>query len=549
MKRTIVVAVLILAASWATARSVLRWREERLDSGVTYLADWGECRDVFSRQGLSDLDLMSKLHEAGITALLLSASTVQDYLASAKGSEPRRMTFASRPLAEAAQRQLESRGMLGLNLIAHGHQFDLTNARQDWERLRDVEVGFNPELLGVARQAGLRLVLRVNNDPWLAFDSLFDDLQRVSQSNEKLGVLLNTDEVPGGNQALTAWESFLQSHDYQQLLFEFHPTKAALKLAARYPQATYRAHTIPSNELKDLTQPQARWRRAVQERACRFLLFHISPTDNLTSYLDNVRLTQRDLMAHGWTTAWPKTRVTWTVPGFLQRNLGQLLALGLAILLPVVALRIAIPKNPWNGYMQVIVLTFLGACVVAALAENSLTRIEVIPFRGIKLAFVGAWVGSFFMLFSWRELRDELFHAVRRVDILVGVGVLAVVGYLMIRSGNASAGWKVGWEQGLRDHMENLFVARPRFKEFALGYPLLLLGFHLKRRTKRFWQDGRFWIAVGMIGPISMVNTFCHLHSPLYLAFWRSFNGFVMGTLLGMALVSFVKRGGFFTES
>ncbi len=54
---------------------------------------------------------------------------------------------------------------------------------------------------------------------------------------------------------------------------------------------------------------------------------------------------------------------------------------------------------------------------------------------------------------------------------------------------------------------------------------------------------GRLLIGLGMIGPISMINTFCHLHSPLYLAYLRSFNGIVLGTMIGALLVMCVNGG------
>ena len=109
---------------------------------------------------------------------------------------------------------------------------------------------------------------------------------------------------------------------------------------------------------------------------------------------------------------------------------------------------------------------------MAAIADNPLTRVEVIPFKGTKAAFALAWLGSFLSLYSWNEIKSQLYPALRRIDVLAALAVLAVVGYVIVRMGNASAGWKVGWEQGVRDHLEDLLIARPRFKEFAVGFPL-----------------------------------------------------------------------------
>ena len=264
----------------------------------------------------------------------------------------------------------------------------------------------------------------------------------------------------------------------------------------------------------------------------------------MTSFLDKLSSLRQDLSLHGWIIAWPAPRFSWSMPSGAVLQFSSLLAFLTAVFAPIIALRVSVKNRPGIAFAQILFLTFMGACLMAALADNPLTRVEIVPFRGIKMAFVLAWVGSLFSFYSWNEIKEELLQNVRRVDILSGVAVAAVLGYVLIRMGNASAGWKPGWEQGLRDRLEDLLVARPRFKEFAIGYPLLLVGLSLPmttRKTKPFWHAGRFWIAVGMIGPISMVNTFCHLHSPLYLAFWRSFNGCALGALMGLALLAVMK--------
>jgi hypothetical protein len=154
----------------------------------------------------------------------------------------------------------------------------------------------------------------------------------------------------------------------------------------------------------------------------------------------------------------------------------------------------------------------------------------------VKLAFARAWAGSFLVLYPWKEIEKELYQNVRRIDVVLGLVFVGLIGYFLIRTGNAGAAWKVGWEQGLRDRMEDLFMARPRFKEFAIGYPLLILGFHSQKERFR-----RLLVGLGMIGPISMVNTFCHLHSPLSLSFIRTFNGVLLGAVVGLGLLALKK--------
>jgi hypothetical protein len=217
----------------------------------------------------------------------------------------------------------------------------------------------------------------------------------------------------------------------------------------------------------------------------------------------------------------------------------------LAILVPWTSLRMGYKWVEGRGSSSLLrmmrifyamsAMTILGACLMAALAETPQSRLEITPFHGINSVFFLGWAGCVYLLYGWQDIRDSLDENVRRWDVLAGLFVAALVGYALIRSGNASAAWKPSAEQGLRDHLETFLIARPRFKEFALGHPLLLMGLYLRKQfnLERLSWDGRPLIAIGMIGQVSLVNTFCHLHSPLRLIFLRSFNGLVLGGLLG----------------
>jgi len=540
MKR-ILVGAAVVVLGWTASRLYIRRLEERADKNLILLADWSEVQSGAARLGIGDDQLLKLLSQAGAGGLLVSPKTVQDYLEDG-------FFFARRGEAEAVVLRLAERGVAGVAVEPERGGFRLVNPRGPWEALKDLEVGFDSLFIESSAALGFDLVLRVNHDPWLSKEAMFKDLSGLARGKEHFGFLLNTDETPGGKEAVPAWRSFLAGGGFSQLLFEFHPTKASVKLAGQYPAGTFRAHTIAPNELKDMTDRQqtSRWRRAVEERTCRFLLLHMSPNDTISDYLANVTAVRRNLTVHGWQMAWPLARRSWASPTRLSQLAASALALLAAIGAPILALRVGLRDHPWKSFTYITGLTLLGACLMAALADNPLTRLQIIPFTGIKVAFAGAWAGSFLLLYPWSEIVGQLRVPVRRGDILVGLAAAAVVGYLVVRMGNAGAGWKVGWEQGVRDRLEDLLIARPRFKEFAIGYPLLLLGLTLRAERgakSSFWQDGRWLIGLGMIGPISMVNTFCHLHSPLYLAFWRSLNGIAAGALLGCALLAVRKWG------
>jgi hypothetical protein len=115
-----------------------------------------------------------------------------------------------------------------------------------------------------------------------------------------------------------------------------------------------------------------------------------------------------------------------------------------------------------------------------------------------------------------------------------------VVSLYWMRSGNHPLLPVSDLERGLRDAMETFFTARPRFKEFLFGHPLFLLGLWLGRRPveRAWWGDGRVCLWLGLIGQISILNTFTHFHAPFFYCAVRTLHG----VWLGLALALICKR-------
>ena len=95
------------------------------------------------------------------------------------------------------------------------------------------------------------------------------------------------------------------------------------------------------------------------------------------------------------------------------------------------------------------------------------------------------------------------------------IGVILIVLFSIIyilRSGNW--GYVSNFERKMRDIIEKLFIARPRTKEL-LAYPF----YYLKK-------DGS--IIISFFRPlliVSILDTFLHFHTPLYLGVLRTLNG------------------------
>ena len=151
-----------------------------------------------------------------------------------------------------------------------------------------------------------------------------------------------------------------------------------------------------------------------------------------------------------------------------------------------------------------------------------------------------------------RERKSAFFGFLRRLlkrpvtlgDLILLAAILAVAYFYLTRTGHVLEISSI--EDALRGGLERLFGVRPRFKEFALGYPLAILGLYLlgsSASTKRIFRILAFaFLAAGTLAPISVVNTFAHITAPTGLSLLRSIHGFWLGCLGGLILI-FIWKG------
>jgi hypothetical protein len=114
--------------------------------------------------------------------------------------------------------------------------------------------------------------------------------------------------------------------------------------------------------------------------------------------------------------------------------------------------------------------------------------------------------------------------------------VLLAVVLMLMRTGNEAPGAVSDIELRLRALLENLMNVRPRTKEFLIGHPALVLALMLLIQHRRAWLP--LAMLLGAIGQVSVVNTFCHLHSPLAVSLLRVAWGAGLGVGLGLSILA-----------
>jgi len=195
-------------------------------------------------------------------------------------------------------------------------------------------------------------------------------------------------------------------------------------------------------------------------------------------------------------------------------------------------------KSPWRAYLIINLATTALALLVAAYLSDWEFIKEFYYFRGVKVQYSLPIV--LFAATLWlprlRQLPAEVLALVKSFGLwqsLVAVLFLGAVFYVyLLRSGHAHA---IGqFELNLRFWLDEVLVARPRFKEL-LVHPVLLMALYYRTRLPRLIVEGGLVAAV--IGQVSIVNSFMHLRTPLAISLLRVFHGLWLGTLLGLIAI------------
>ncbi len=200
----------------------------------------------------------------------------------------------------------------------------------------------------------------------------------------------------------------------------------------------------------------------------------------------------------------------------------------------------------WRSLGWTLVATFvalLGALVVVGVMSSPLAMEEIERFRGVKLVLlVPPIVALVLYVFDRRfgsgveRPRDVIAAPVLAYQLLLGLAIVAAAAILVMRSGNQSDISPSPFEMLLRHVLTNVLSVRPRFKEFLIGYPCLMLIPALLPLHRRF---AGWLLALGAgVGIGDIVDTFSHLHTPLYISVWRIANGLVIGVLIGAVAIA-----------
>jgi len=193
----------------------------------------------------------------------------------------------------------------------------------------------------------------------------------------------------------------------------------------------------------------------------------------------------------------------------------------------------------------------VGAMLIVGLYARVHYMAGVGAFSGVKVAHLAPLVVVALAVIAdvpgrkeplkvwWMRVRlrvGEFFgRPVLIVEALVVLAAFAAIAFALTRTGNQPVVAPSGTEIKLRGMLESLLSVRPRTKEMLVGHPALMLSIALALRGRRAWLPLAAFL--GVIGQVSLVNTFCHLHTPLAVSFLRTAHGLWIGAAVGVIVI------------
>ncbi|GAE92444.1 hypothetical protein JCM21714_1446 [Gracilibacillus boraciitolerans JCM 21714] len=207
-------------------------------------------------------------------------------------------------------------------------------------------------------------------------------------------------------------------------------------------------------------------------------------------------------------------------------------------------------------YLQAIAISVIGITIMIGVLNGDSFITGFAQFRGVILVYVVPMV--FLALWALWQPLNRFYHHMRSnfaaemkkvVHVISNAQVkywhlivLSIVGigfyYYITRTGNEGVAADV--EIIVRQRLEEWLYVRPRTKEFLIGFPLFILATYVIGKHPRF---GKYLLIPGSIGFLSIVNTFSHLHIPIYISIIRTGYSLVIGLIIGLILIYIFKWG------
>ena len=450
------------------------------------------------------------------------------------------------------------------------------------DSILSIPIGYDPEVIASIKDADLMVVPRLGNySDEDQTERMIDELLSIKQPGINK-ILFSGIEVPVFSDPVRLKEFGKQLKDagYGLMSIEFANQTGLNQLAYANDLNLVRLHSLGVTD-DNITESSDKIVRAVKERNMRaFFLNMTQPSYDLAlSALKELQAEVNTAMPSSFVRGESRTFEAYSVPlwqtavallgaiAFLtlaaqsvfKNNRLTLAALigstlvaliylvtGQSMILKAFALAVAItapiwavllkkePQKKWylvRSYAQALGISAIGIWLIVVLLNGNQYLLGIDLFRGVSLIYIVpiAFVAIYAV---WGNIRTLLKMNVVYWHVAVIAVVAGIILYYMSRTGNA--GQVSAIELQVRLMLEQILYVRPRTKEFLIGFPLFILALHMAKSYPKAYY---FLLIPGVIGFLSLVNTFTHLHIPLLISLLRSGYSIVFGFIIGLALI------------
>lgn len=194
-------------------------------------------------------------------------------------------------------------------------------------------------------------------------------------------------------------------------------------------------------------------------------------------------------------------------------------------------------------FLAVCALSILFSLILVGIHSDATYILYLEQFRGVSIAHllpIGLMMGVLLIHFrlATKERLVQLLSASVKVSYLLAIGIVALAGiYYLSRTGNS--GVMMPFEAEFRAMLDELLGVRPRTKEFLIAHPLLMIIIYYWHR----YNVVKWLLPLAIIGQLSIVNTFTHLHTPVLISAQRAIYGGLFGLAIGLILVFVINLG------
>lgn len=522
--KIILFILIVIILIFSLIRAIHRWNIEKSNRTVELVLDFREIQSI-SEISNYDIDyLISEFHSAGLNSIAI------------------------------CEEEKESK-------------YDIFHLSDNENRFVIKRIDWN--IMELIQRYGLKAILRPSNPYWISRKYIEDYFSQIKDWSIISGIVFEGKEVMGYPNHIQYIIKEIQNQDIKIGVIEFAHQLGIERIGKELPHKFVRVHSIKrKNRFIEQNILINRYIRAIRERGVRILYLHILPGD----FQDNRRFFSRlreKIISEGFKLGYaepfidkgeyfgsPLLRYKNKYPTYL---LSTIVAIFIPLFGLVILYRSIKSENPGElspvfaclvNFLMTCGVTLIGALILVGILSRIDFMLKLDQMRGVKLCLILPIIIGFFYLYVKSKGSSYLIQLKNLMNstvkckhlIYLTIFVLSIV-VMIIRSGNTGLIPVSVFENSVREFIERIFGVRPRIKEFLIGHPLMLLGIYLTLNRKRLLHlSGEIFLALGLIGQISIINTFCHIHTPLEISLCRTFHGLWLGVILGLMPILLLER-------